>query len=75
MKEDQGLLSEALPSALGRAEGVGVGCWRGVEENVEVLEVVAAATAGEAVATGAAAEDDGVGVRVSTLGAGLGVGE
>ncbi len=70
------MLNEALPSALGRAEGARVGwCWRGVEENVEVLEVVAATTAGEAVATGAAAEDDGVGVRASTLGAGLGVGE
>jgi hypothetical protein len=69
------LLNEALPSALGRAEGVGVGSWLGVEENVEVLEVVVAATAGEAVATGAAAEDDGVGVRASTLGAGLVVGE
>lgn len=69
------MLNEALPSALGRAERVGVGSWRGVEESVEVLEVVAAATAGEAVTTGAAAEDDGVGVRASTIGAGLGVGE
>ena len=59
------LLNEALPSILRREGG---GRSRGVEERTEV-EVAAR----EAVAAGAAAVDDGVGVRV--LGAGLGVGE
>lgn len=63
------LLNEALPSV----PGAGGGYRRGVEETVEglVLEVVAreAVVAG----MGTAAVDDGVGVRASR--AGLGVGE